>query len=105
MIVVAGVGMLFGSNYIMGEVGEGREKISKAQKKVDSGNSLFSVNPISKAVGKGLTGSAQKKIDAGSEEAARYEQMAQMLLYGGIGAIVVGVGIFFFSTRFGRRNG
>ena len=99
VIAIIGVAMLFFSNYIKGQVAEGREKISSAQSSVDKGNSLFNLNPITKEVGKGLTGSAQRKIDEGSAEADQYAQYAQWLLIGGIVLIVVGIGAVIFSRK------
>ena len=96
-LVVLGAALLFFSNHIMNEVGEGRGKIERAQKAVDQGNSLFSLNPVSKEIGKGLTGSIQKKIDAGSEEAAFYEKMANFLWIGGIVLCAGGAGFFIYE--------
>ncbi len=65
VLVIGGVAMIGLGAYIKGQVNEGKEKISSAQEKVDTGNSLFSMSPATKELGKGVTGSAQKKINAG----------------------------------------
>lgn len=91
LVLIAGVGMMLVSNYILKQVGEGREKISDAESKVQQGESLFSLNPVSKQVGKGLTGSAKKKIAAGKEEVMKYEDLAGKLKIGGLVAAGLGV--------------
>lgn len=94
--VVLGIVCLFLSRYISGQVEEGRGKIDKAQSVVDQGNSLFSLNPVSKEIGKGITGSMQNKIDAGSKEADFYESMAMLLRVGGIVLIASGAVLFIY---------
>ena len=91
-----GIGMLFASHYITTQVLEGKGKIASAQQKVDTSNKLFSVTPITKPVGEGLTQSSQGKIDAGRDEVAYYEQMAQWLQIGGVAFMVVGIGACLF---------
>jgi hypothetical protein len=102
ILLVVGFAMYLFSNYIEGQVTEGRKKISSAQKTVDQSNSLFSHNPYSEEIGKGITGSAQKKINEGKNEANTYEQMATWLHVGGAILIVVGAGIFIMS--FMKKN-
>ena len=99
VIALAGAVMLVFSGYISSQVAEGKEKIKKAQSQVNTGNSIFSVNPISKQVGQMATGSAQKKIDAGSAKAAEYEKTAHLLQMGGIGALIVGAIVFFLGKK------
>jgi len=98
ILMLAGVAMLFASNYISTQVGEGRQKIDRAQRTVDKGNSIFSMNPVTQQVGRGLTGGAQRQINAGREEADYYDQMAGRLKFGGIACIIVG-GILFVLGR------
>ena len=94
VLIIGGVALILVSNYIKGEVASGRDQISSAQSKVDTADQVFSLNPYSKQVGKQITGSAQKKIDAGSAEAAHYEEMARWLQIGGIVLIVAGGALF-----------
>ena len=61
LILLCGIAMILGSVYIKQRVAEGKMQISSAQNKVNQGNSLFSLNPVSKEIGKGVTGSAQKR--------------------------------------------
>ncbi len=103
VVVVAGVGCIFFSNYITNQVNEGKIKIEKGQKSVDKSSSLFSTTPYTKPIGKGITSSAQKKINAGKEEVAYYEQLAQTLQTSGIVGIIVGAGLTIFSF-FGQRK-
>jgi hypothetical protein len=103
LVLIAGIGCIFFSHYITNQVNEGKIKIEKGQKSVDQTNSLFSSNPVSKQVGKGLTSSSQKKINEGKEDVSYYEQLAQNLQTGGIVAIIVGAGISIFSF-FGPRK-
>jgi len=97
-LILAGVAMLFASNYISTQVGEGRQKIDSAQRSVDRGNSIFSLNPVTQQVGRGLTGSAQRQINAGREEVGYYDQMAGRLQFGGIACIIAG-GLLFVLGR------
>ena len=91
--------MIFFSMYIMNQVDTGRQQIYAGQREVDQGNSLFNLNPATKEVGKGIFGSAQKRIDAGTAEADRYQQMANWLKIGGIVLIIVGIGSIFLPRK------
>ncbi len=104
VLMLAGVAMLFASNYISTQVGEGKQKIDRAQSAVNKGNGLFSLTPATEGIGRGLTGSAQRKIDAGRQEVGYYEQMASRLQFGGIACIVVG-GVLFILGRKKREQG
>lgn len=97
LVVIAGIVSLFVSNYISEQVEEGRGQVAGGERKVKQAQQLFSFNPVTKQVGEGLTGSAQKKIAMGKEQIAYYEQMAQTLQIGGIVGIVAGAGLFLFS--------
>jgi hypothetical protein len=99
VILICGIVLLCVSIYIKTQVLEGREKISSAQSQVDQGNALFSLTPETNAVGKTVTGSAQRKIDAGSREAAHYEEVARWTQIGGIILIVVGAGVILISRK------
>ena len=103
VVVVAGVVCIFFSHYITNEVSEGKIKIEKGQKAVDKSNSLFSTSPYTKPIGKGVTSSAQKKINAGKEEVSYYEQLAETLQISGIVGIIVGAGVTIFSF-FGQKK-
>jgi hypothetical protein len=103
LISLAGITCIFLSSYITNQVNEGKIKIEQGQQTVDQSNSLFSSNPFTKQVGKGLNSSSQKKINEGKENVSHYEQVAQTLQISGIAAIIVGVGITLFSF-FGPRK-
>ncbi len=100
-LVVAALGaiLLVFSYYIAEQVTEGRMKIDRAQGQVNTVNSLFSLSPATKDVGRGLTGSAQRKIDAGSLDVAEYSALAHKLQLGGIVLIIVGIGILVFYGK------
>ncbi len=98
-LLVGGLVSVLVSSYIKNEVAKGRLQISSAQAKVDKGSQLFSLSPATQDVGKGLTGMAQRKIDAGSAEANYYANLAQVLMIGGIAAMVVGAGVLFIPYR------
>lgn len=103
VILAAGIICICVSKYIETQVLEGREEISSAQSKVDTANRVFSLNPISKRVGEGLTNSAQRKIDAGSEEAEKYAAWAHTLQIGGI-VLIIGGGLVFFILGSRKRR-
>jgi uncharacterized protein YjeT (DUF2065 family) len=103
VVVVAGIACIFFSNYISTQVSEGKIKIEKGQKTVDQTNSLFSSSPYTKQIGKGVTSSGQKKINAGKEDVAYYEQLAQTLKISGIVGIVAGAALTIYSF-FGSRK-
>jgi hypothetical protein len=97
VIFVLGVGMLVGSHYIAGQVQEGNRQISAGQDKIDATNKLFSITPVTKPVGKGLTSSGQREVNAGRETADYYQQVSEWLRIGGIAGLIIGVGAFLFS--------
>ncbi|MFI5334626.1 MAG: hypothetical protein ACHQT8_05625 [Chlamydiales bacterium] len=99
LVFIIGLLMLGGSFYIKSQVLAGREQISSAQKNVDNGKSLFSLSPYTKDAGDLMAGSVQKKIDAGTAEANRYEQIACWLKIGGIVFMVAGAGIFLLGRK------
>lgn len=104
IILIAGIISLLFSNYITSQINEGKLKVKKGQKSVDQGNKLFSINPFTKQVGKGLTDSAQKSIDEGIQKIAHYEHLAQVLEIGGIAAIIIGGGMVVFSFMGNKKR-
>jgi hypothetical protein len=99
ILLVCGIGLLFFSHHISERVAEGRVEIAEGQKKVDTADSLFSLNPYSKQVGKEVTGSGQKKINEGSKEADEYSVLAGRLQIAGVISLVLGAGLFLISFR------
>ena len=99
VIAALGVVLLFTSNYISDRVLEGQAQIGSAQRKVDTADSLFSLNPATKQLGKGVTGSAQSQIDAGQQEVNRYQTLAGQIKIGGFALIGVGAFLFFMPRR------
>ncbi|NGX34678.1 MAG: hypothetical protein K1060chlam1_01031 [Candidatus Anoxychlamydiales bacterium] len=98
IIVILGITLIGTSFYIKSQVSSGREQISEAEKKVQKGKELFSTNPITKELGKGITDSAERKIKAGSAKADRYATLALWFQIGGGILIVVG-GVLIFMKR------
>lgn len=90
VVLLGGIVMLFMSHYIQTQVDEGRGKISKAEKSINQGNSLFSLTPVTKEIGKGLSKSAEKKLQKYKDQADDYERLADQLQAGGWIAIVLG---------------
>ncbi|NGX56739.1 MAG: hypothetical protein K1060chlam5_00985 [Candidatus Anoxychlamydiales bacterium] len=90
ILVILGVASLVVSFYIKGEVRKGRGEIKSAQEKVDMGKKLFSINPYTKEVGKGLTSGIERKIKEGKVKADTYEAISNWLLAGGIIFIFIG---------------
>lgn len=99
VILIGAITMIYFSYYIKTRVNEGKGQISDAQKNVDTADSLFSLSPATKGIGKGLTGAAQKKIDEGQLQISQYEGLASFLQIGGIILVVVGVGVILMGGR------
>jgi hypothetical protein len=99
VVFIVGVAMVGGAYYINTQVAEGKLQVSSAEKKVDQGKTLFSLNPVSKEIGDQITKSADRKIDKAKEEISYYAGLAQNLQIGGIVLIVIGIGFFIFAGR------
>ena len=104
LFIIGGIAAILMSNYITEQVNEGKIKIAKGEKSVDQGNQLFSLNPYTKQLGQNMTNSAQKKINAGKDQVAEYQQLAQSLMTGGIIAIVVGGVMMIYSFVSSNKN-
>lgn len=104
LLIIGGVGMIGMGSYIKSQVEEGKQKISSAQEKVDTGNSLFSMSPATKELGQGITGGAQKKIDAGKRDVKVYEAMSEKFKWGGIASILIGIICLALSGKKSRRS-
>lgn len=96
LVIIGIVFYIFGS-YISGEVAEGRKKIASAQGSVDALKGVSDATPFTKGLGDMATGSAQKKIDAGKQDADKYETLANWLHGGGIVLFIAGIGFLVFS--------
>jgi len=97
--MLAGGGMLGGAFYINNQVLQGRAQIAEAQQKVNTGKTLFSLDPNAKKVGDQLFKPIDQKLDAARGEAGYYARLAGQLQIGGIILLVVGAGIFLFGKR------
>ena len=97
--LLLGVGLISMSLYITSQVEEGQGKVSSAEKTVERGNDLFSLNPVTKGFGKGLSGSAQKKIDEAKSDIAQYTQYALWMKVIGIGLLILGAVALFFRKK------
>lgn len=99
LVVIAGIGGIVISKSIDNRLAQANEEISGAKEKVSQGNALFSLNPVAKEIGQGVTESANKKISAGEEEVAHYRQVSMQFWYGGIALIVVGGCLVLFCRK------
>jgi hypothetical protein len=104
LILLAGIASLMTSNYITGQVEEGKGQIKAGEQKVKQGQQLFSGNPVGQQIGQGLMGGANKKIAQGKEQIAYYEHLAETLNTAGIVALVVGGGLFLFSFTMKKKK-
>lgn len=98
-IVVVGVVSLLFSDYIAKQVAAGKLEIQSGERQLKTADSVFSMSRYTKPVGKSITGSGQKKIDAGNAEIDRYETLSGRLKIGGIILIALGAGLFVFWRR------
>lgn len=103
IVLIAGIGSILFSNYITEQVNAGKIQIAQGERAVNRGNQLFSLNPIAKEVGKGITAPAEKKIEKGKEQVAYYQDLAQTLKTAGISGIIIGAGMAIISF-FGRKK-
>lgn len=95
IVCIGGIALIFISKYISAQVEAGKLEISSAEQKVGKGKALFGLTPYTKDLGNQMViNPAEKKIQAGKEEIAYYEVLANRLMMGGIAAIVVGAAIF-----------
>jgi hypothetical protein len=94
--VVVGAAMVCFSGYIASQVNAGKEQIQDAQGKVDTLDSVFSMSKYTKSVGKQITGSAQKRIDAGQADVDKYEALSKNLKIGGLIVVAIGAALLFF---------
>ncbi len=99
LILICGIAMIVMAQYIKNRVEQGKEQISSAQKKVKQANSLFSLSPVTKEVGQGVTGSVQKKIDEGKEQVLHYMDFANWLQIGGIVLVILGPVVMFVGRK------
>jgi uncharacterized protein YjeT (DUF2065 family) len=86
LLLAVGIFVIFYANYQKGRVAAAGER---AYEQINQGGSLFQGSPIGGAV----TGSMKKKT---ASEMAKYNQMLQNLLIGGIIVAVVGAGLIVF---------
>ncbi len=84
IILVAGLSSYFFADYIATQVSAGREEVASGQQKVDIIEDLSSLSPYTKGAGSMVAGSAQKKIDAGNMDIAKYQQISNLLHQWGI---------------------
>ncbi len=96
-ILIVGIVGFFTSDYIASQVLSGQAQIAAAQKKVNQANSLFSLHPLTKELGQGMTSSAQKKINEGKQEVAYYAEMAGWIKQGAVGFLIIGAVLFLIS--------
>ena len=103
VILIVGVALIFGSNYIKSQVEIGKAAVSEAQGNMELGKALFSLNPVTKQVNEGLQSGIQAKIQQGTETIAHYENIANELMIFGIGASILGILLIVFG-RSRRRH-
>lgn len=105
-VIILGLILIFISQHIQHRINEGEGQISSGQSQLDESRSLFNWNPVTKEIGKGMTSGAEARIEAGEEEVAHYQSIANTLLVLGIILVVLGViGVVAFELRWwGRRR-
>ncbi len=93
------LGLLAGvSGYLIrSEVDEGKLKVARAEDSLSKGKSLFSLNPISKQIGKRVSSEAKQKIGEANQEISYYESLYRWLF--GLGGASVVIGFFLLFRR------
>lgn len=104
ILIVLGAGSFTMSVYIQSEVNQGRVKIRNAQETVDGAKGITKVTPFTKGFGDVLTDSAQKKIDAGRQDADKYQTMASWLKGLGISFFIIGALMLFVSFFYPKKR-
>lgn len=99
VISIIGIICLGFSFYIKHRVDEGKQQIVSAQKKVDQGTSVFSLTPVTKEIGDGLSSPFQEKIDQGKQDVETYETLSNWLLGGGLILVIIGIQAMFKRER------
>jgi hypothetical protein len=97
--IVGGVVLIGISSYIKNQVGEGQEKVAEAQKKIDQGQGLFGLSPVTKQIGQGAINKGQAKIASAKETIAHYQEVAEQLQIGGIALIVIGAAVMIIGRE------
>ncbi len=92
-MLIIGALLIGSSFYIKSQVEAGQKKVTSAEKQTEIGEQLFSLNPATKELGEGLTGSVKEKISEGKEQIEFYTALAKWLEIGGILFAVLGVGL------------
>jgi hypothetical protein len=98
LLLIIGVFTIFYANYLKAEIAAAG---ADAYDKINRSSKLFQGNPVSEAFGGAMTGKLKKKT---ASEIARYNQMVQYLLIGGIVVAVVGGGMAIFCTKKQRKK-
>lgn len=99
IVFLIGVVMVGSSIYITKQIEEGKLQISNAERQLQQGSALFSLNPATKQIGQGITQSADRKIARANQDILTYTNLAQLLMVGGIIVIIIGLGMFVFACR------
>ena len=97
LAIVIGIALVVFVIYGKSQIKQAKEEISSAKKKVGQGNELLSLNPLSKTIGRGITGGVQKKIAQGERTVEQYEMIFMWCQISAIILIVTGTGLIFFG--------
>lgn len=97
--IIVGLILFATAQYIKSRIAAGEEVISSAQGSVDRMSRLFSLNPVSKEVGRGITSSAKKQIEQGEQTISSYSVLAGRLQIGGILLTAAGIVLLFLSRK------
>jgi hypothetical protein len=104
ILLILGASFYLVGNHIADEVAHGQKKIEHAQQGVDQARGLSSMSPYTQDLGDVATGTVQKKIDAGREEAGYYQMVANWLHGSGAVLFIIGAGLLVFSFVNKRKH-
>ena len=102
LAIIIGIALIIFVVYGKYQVAEAKGEISSAKKKVEQGNQLFSLNPLSKEVGKQMSGGITQKIQNAEHTVEYYEMLFMWCQVAAVVLIVGGSGLIFFCRK-GRR--
>lgn len=104
ILLVLGVLIIIFGNIISGQVEEGKKKIHKAQRGVNTIKDISKIHQTTEKIGKTITKPVQKKINKGRVQAKDYKILSTVMLIVGIVFSATGVILLILSFTSKKRQ-